>query len=56
MTYKEYFMKCETMEELLKEAKQEICFAIVVNPDRVKVIKKAVEEVIAEKFSKEGAE
>ena len=56
MTYKESFMKCETMEELLKEAKQEIAFAIVLNPDRVKVIKKAVEEVMAEKFSKEGAE
>ena len=50
MTYKEYFMKCETMEEFLKEAKQEICFAIVVNPDRLKAIKKAVEEVMAEKF------
>jgi hypothetical protein len=54
MTYKEYFMKCETMEELLKEAKEEISFAMVLNPDRVKVIKKAVEEVMTEKFSKDG--
>ena len=49
-------MKCETMGELLKEAKQEISFAIVLNPDRVKAIKESVEEVIAEKFSKEGDE
>jgi epoxyqueuosine reductase QueG len=54
MTYKEHFMKCETMEELLKEAKEEISFAMVLNPDRVKVIKKAVEEVMTEKFSKDG--
>lgn len=56
MTYKEIFMMCETMDELLKEAKQEISFAIALNPNRVKAIKEAVEEVIAEKFSKEGDE
>ncbi len=50
MTYKEHFMKCNTMEELLEEAKQELSFAVIINPDRAKVIKQAVEEVIAEKF------
>ena len=50
MTYKEYFMKCETIEELLKEVKEETTFAIVLNnPDRVKVIEKAMNEVINEK-------
>ena len=54
MTYREHFMKCETVEELLKEAKEEISFAMVLNPDRVKFIKEAVEEVLAKKFSKVG--
>lgn len=57
MTYKEYFMKCETMEELLEKAKQEICFAIAVNHlEKITIIKRALEEVMGEKFDKEGAE
>ena len=41
-------------KESLKEAKEEISFAMVLNPGRIKVIKKAVEEVMTEKFSKDG--
>ena len=50
MTYKEYFMKYETMEELLKEVKEKTTFAIALNkPDRIKAIEKAMNEVINEK-------
>lgn len=51
MTYKEFFMQFNTLEEIEKEAKREIKLAIMLNPDRVKMIEKAIEEVVAEKFN-----
>jgi hypothetical protein len=57
MTYKENYMQCETEEELLTQVKQDTEIALLMGSHaRIKVIKKAAEEVIAEKFSKGGAE
>lgn len=51
MTYKESYMLCKTEEELLSTAKNDIRVAFLMGSHaRVSVIKKAVEEVIAEKF------
>lgn len=56
MTYKEFFMQFDTIDEVLYEAKNELAMALVLNPDRAKSVKNAVEEVLAEKFNKGGAE
>ena len=50
MTYKEDYERYETPEELIEEAKRDISIAIFVNPDRLKPIKKALAEVLEEKF------
>lgn len=51
MTYKESYMQCETEENVLAKAKKDIEIALLMGSHaRVSVIKKAVEEVIAEKF------
>ena len=51
MTYKENYMLCKTEEELLSTAENDIKVAILMGSHaRVSVIKKAVEEVLAEKF------
>ena len=49
MTYKESYMKCNTLEELKKEVESDIAIAIIVNPDRIKVINDTVNEVCKEK-------
>ena len=56
MTYKESYMKCKTLEELIKEVKSDIATAYIINPDRFKVIKKAFEEVANLKFKDENIE
>lgn len=45
MTYKESYMKCNTLEELKKEVQSDMATAIMINTDRIKVINEAVEEV-----------
>lgn len=56
MTYKESYMKCKTLEELIKEVKSDIATAYIINPDRFKVIKEAFEEVANLKFKSENIE
>lgn len=51
MTYKESYMKCNTLEELEKEVRSDIVIALMVNPDRLDVIKKTAEEVANLKFN-----
>ena len=53
MTYKEYFMQFDSVEKIIKEANQEMAFAVVLNPDRIKMVRQAAEEVIKEKFGNE---
>ena len=52
MTYKESYMKCNTLKELEDEVKHDIFVAetMIGNPDRVKVIVKSAEEVANLKF------
>ena len=51
MTYKESYMKCNTLKELEKEVRSDIVIALMVNPDRLDVIKKTAEEVANLKFN-----
>lgn len=53
MTYKESYQKCETLEDLRQEVSHDITYAKMVNPDRLKHIVSACEEVANEKFGKE---
>lgn len=53
MTYEESYMKCKSKEEILEEVKNDIAIAEMINPDRVHVIKLAVEKVVNAKFGKE---
>ena len=52
MTYREAYMKCETLKELEEEVKHDIFVAraMIGNPDRVKVIIESAEEVANLKF------
>lgn len=53
MTYKESYMKCNSLDELTEEVKHDIFVAQTVmgnNPDRINVIKKSAEEVANLKF------
>ena len=51
MTYKESYMKCNTLKELEEEVRSDIVIALMVNPDRLDVIKKNAEEVANLKFN-----
>jgi flagellar biosynthesis/type III secretory pathway protein FliH len=42
-----------TLEELLEEVEDDITIALLVNPDRVEIIKKAAQEVIDLRFNDE---
>jgi hypothetical protein len=46
MTYKESYMSCQSWDELKEKMEKDIAVAMVINPDRVKVIKAAGEEVL----------
>jgi len=50
MTYKESYEGYETCKELMEEVVRDIGIAMLMNPDRLKPIKKACEEVVNEKF------
>ena len=51
MTYKESYMKCNSLKELEKEVSSDIAIALIVNPYRLDVIKKSAEEVANLKFN-----
>ena len=51
MTYKEYYMQCESLESLLEKVEKDIVWAKMFNPNRINVIDKAAEEVISIKFT-----
>lgn len=48
MTYKEYYKQCNALEELEEVVKKDISIALLLNPDRVAVIKRAMNEVVTE--------
>lgn len=50
MTYKEAYLNCETFEELEKMVKEDVKTAMMwLNPDRIAVIEKVMNEVCNEK-------
>ena len=51
MTYEESYMQCNSLEELEKEVRSDIVTAIMVNPDRLDVIKRSAEKVANSKFN-----
>ena len=53
MTYKEYYLTCETIEQLNNAVENDVKIALIYNPDRVNVITKAFEEVYNLKFKEE---
>ena len=53
MTYKESYQMCETLEDLRQEVVKDMTYAQMVNPDRMKNIVDACEEVANEKFGGE---
>lgn len=56
MTYKESYMKCNTLEELRREVESDIKIAYIINPDRLPIIKEVAEEVANLKFKDEVIE
>ena len=50
MTYEEAYRECKTAEEIMKMANEDMALAIVLNPDRIAVIRKMAEKVLNEKF------
>lgn len=50
MTYKECYMQFENIEDLIKEVKNDLAYAILINRDRIITIRKAVDEVLNEKY------
>ena len=53
MTYKESYQNCESLEDLRQEVVSDIVYAKMVNPDRIRHIVSACEEVANEKFGEE---
>jgi len=45
-------MQCNTLAELEKAIQNDIAIAIIINPDRVKIIKQVGEEVANLKFER----
>lgn len=52
MTYEESYRKCKTLDELRKEVVNDLAIAIMINGDRIPVIKETAEKVANEKFKK----
>ena len=50
MTYKECYMQFENIEDLIKEVKNDLAYAILINRDRIITIRKVVDEVLNEKY------
>ena len=50
MTYKEYYLSLNSVEEIITMANADVALACVINPDRIEVIRQRAEEAINEKF------
>ena len=51
MTYKEYYLTLNSIEEIKCAAADDIIAAQVINPDRIDIILNAANEVLKEKFN-----
>ena len=50
MTYKEYYLSLQSVEDIMTMANADMALACVINPDRIEIIRKSAEEAINEKF------
>lgn len=50
MTYKEYYLTLNSPNDIMKMANADLALALVMNPDRMDVIRQSAEEAIKEKF------
>ena len=50
MTYKEYYLTLKSPEDIKTMANADMALACVINPHRIAVIRKSVEEAIKEKI------
>lgn len=50
MTYKEYYLSLNSVEDIMTMVKADMTLAYVINPDRIKIIQQSAEEAIKEKF------
>lgn len=49
MTYLESYKQCNTADELISVVRRDAMIAMMINPDRIKPIEKAMNEVINER-------
>lgn len=54
MTYKEYYLNLDSIEEIEKAVNADIAIATFLNPDRIETIRHQAEEAMNEKFGKES--
>lgn len=48
MTYKEYYKTLKSEKEIIEAAESDIIHAMLINPDRIEIIRKAAEEACNE--------
>lgn len=53
MTYKEYYLTLNSPEDIMEMANADLALALVINPDRMKIIRQSAEEALREKFGVE---
>ena len=54
MTYKEHYLTLNSPKDIMEMANADMAMALVINPDRVEIIRKSAEEAIKEKFGTKG--
>jgi hypothetical protein len=50
MTYKEYYLTLNSPEDIMEMANADLALALVINPDRMEIIRRSAEEALKEKF------
>lgn len=53
MTYKEYYLTLNSPEDIIEMANADLALALVINPDRMDIIRQSAEEALREKFGVE---
>lgn len=53
MTYKEYYLTLNSPENIMEMANADLALALVINPDRMEIIRQSAEEALREKFGEE---
>ena len=53
MTYKEYYLTLNSPEDIMTMANADLALALVINPDRMEIIRQSAEEALREKFDVE---